>query len=202
MKKRIRILSAAVIAASVFSVLFCSCSNSKKVESTTSATQTTGTTARVYATDYTYITYTNPVLATSTTREHIVPPVPTTAPKKTQPQTEKESKASTTAKTVSSENIDEINEGVNVITKTTPVKKGNFATLVISGKPNTEYSIEFYETADNKASYKGLENKVSDSGGFTSWSFEIMPSCESGKKKIIIREKGSDNFVQTSITVE
>ncbi len=201
MKKRVFILSTVIIAVSAFSVLFCSC-NGTKEESTTSSTQAAETTARVYATDYTYITHTNPVLATSTTREHIVPPVPTTVPKKTQSSTEKESKISTTAKTESSENIDEISEGLNVITKTTPVKKGNFATLVISGKPNTEYSIEFYETADNKASYTGLENKVSDSAGFTSWSFEIMPSCEGGKKKIIIREKGSDNFVQTSITVE
>ena len=41
-----------------------------------------------------------------------------------------------------------------------------------------------------------------DSNGMVIWTFEIDDDCESGSRKVIIKEKGSDNFVQTSINIK
>lgn len=113
--------------------------------------------------------------------------------------------AKTTSKpaaTASSGKIEEISSGVSVITKTSPVGRGDSATIIIMGNPGAEYSIEFYETANKTASYSGLESKKADSSGVCSWTFKVGSSCESGERKIIIKEKNSGNYAQTSITVQ
>lgn len=97
--------------------------------------------------------------------------------------------------------VEEIADGITVVTKTSPVNVGNSATIMIHGTPGKKYTIEFYETASKKAGYDGLTEKSADSNGFVSWTFGIENSCEAGNRKIIVREKDSDNFVQTSIIV-
>ncbi|MGN0573126.1 MAG: hypothetical protein ACI4IX_04225 [Acutalibacteraceae bacterium] len=98
--------------------------------------------------------------------------------------------------------IEEISNGVSVITKTSPVGRGDSATVIIMGKPGAEYSIEFYESDKKTASYSGLESKTADNSGVCSWTFKIGSSCEPGERKIIVKEKNSGNYAQTSITVQ
>lgn len=107
-----------------------------------------------------------------------------------------------TATASASAKIEEISNGVSVITKTSPVGRGDSATVIIMGAPDAEYSIEFYESDKKTASYSGLETKTADSSGVCSWTFKIGNSCESGERKIIIKEKNSGNYAQTSITVQ
>lgn len=106
------------------------------------------------------------------------------------------------AMTSASAKIEEISSGVSVIAKTSPVGRGDSATVIIMGKPGAEYSIEFYESDNKTASYSGLESKKADSSGVCSWTFKVGSSCESGERKIIIKEKNSGNYAQTSITVQ
>ncbi|MGN0547008.1 MAG: hypothetical protein ACI4I3_06710 [Acutalibacteraceae bacterium] len=106
------------------------------------------------------------------------------------------------ATTSASAKIEEISNGVSVITKTSPVGRGDSATVIIMGKPGAEYGIEFYESDNKAASYSGLESKKADSSGVASWTFTVGRTCESGERKIIIKEKNSGNYAQTSITVQ
>ena len=106
------------------------------------------------------------------------------------------------ATTSASTKVEEINSGVSVITKTSPVGRGDSATIIIMGTPGAKYSIEFYESDKKVASYSGLENKTADSSGICSWTFKIGSSCEPGERKIIIKEKNSGNYAQTSISVQ
>ena len=98
--------------------------------------------------------------------------------------------------------VEDIANGLSLITKTSPVIKGSAATIVIQGAPNTNYTIEFYKNNTEKASYDGLSNIFSDSLGFATWTFQIEEDCEPGDRKIIIKEKNSDKYIQTFITVQ
>ena len=89
-----------------------------------------------------------------------------------------------------------------MITKTSPVIKGNSATVIIQGKPNARYIIEFYKNNSEKATYDGLKELTADSSGFVSWTFSIENDCEVGERKVIVKEKNSNRFIQTSITVK
>lgn len=202
MKNRIKLLSAAVLILSVmFSVLTaCGSDNTE----TTTASQTSETT-KIHATDYTYNTIA-PVTENATEYVHTVPPVPTEKEEqKTQPHSQKTSSAAsdtTTKKASSDSKVDELSNGLFIITKTSPVTKGNSATVVIQGTPRATYSIEFYKNDKEKASYEGIREASADSSGFVSWTFTVEDDCESGERKIIIKEKNSDKFIQTSITVQ
>lgn len=103
---------------------------------------------------------------------------------------------------ISTKKADEISKGIGIITKTSPVKPGNTATVTILGNPNKSYTIEFYEEGSTPSVGSGLEIKTANKAGFVSWTFSISPLCSAGSKKIIIREKGSDNYVQTTIEVK
>lgn len=100
------------------------------------------------------------------------------------------------------EDIQEIRNGISVITKTSPVIIGNSATIMIQGTPGKKYSIDFYETSSKIASYGGLEDKTADSNGFVTWTFEIKNSCQTGNRKIVVKENDSGKIAQTSITIQ
>lgn len=104
-------------------------------------------------------------------------------------------------KTTKGEKIDEISKGISLLTKTSPVAVGNSATVMIQGSPDKKYTIEFYETPSRRAESKDLAAKTADINGFVTWTFPIESSCEKGDRKVIIRENGSANFIQTSITI-
>ncbi len=202
MNNKFKMLSATVLIFSVVTTVFSSC-QAKDSDSQTTA-PSTAETAVVHGTDYTYNTSFN-TEKEQTEYVHIVPPVPTEYVRdesETKATTTKdETSAVTTKKQVSNGNIEEISNGLILITKTTPVIKGNTATVMIQGAPNAKYTIEFYKSDDKTASGVGLDKTSADTNGFASWTFPIDDDCDSGERKIIIREMNSDKYIQTSITV-
>ncbi len=194
----IKIFSAVIL---IFSIGLCIFSACKKDEPTQ---QTSDTSTQADTTAYNGYSYAEDIFTEElqTQYVHIVPPVPSKSVHRTEKTTAKTTADTTTAtKTVQSDKVDEIINGINILSKTSPVIKGNSASIIITGTPNAEYTIEFYETADKKATYSGLGTAKADSNGIASWSFAVESSCESGERKIIIREKNSDKYIQTSITV-
>ena len=126
----------------------------------------------------------------------------TAKPEKTEPNnTSITASQVVTEKTTKGEKIDEISKGISLLTKTSPVAVGNSATVMIQGSPDKKYTIEFYETPSRRAESKDLAAKTADINGFVTWTFSIESSCEKGDRKVIIRENGSANFIQTSITI-
>lgn len=122
-------------------------------------------------------------------------PKPTTV-KQTQPKTVAHKNNS------SDETIPEESEGINVVFKTNSVEKGNTASIMIQGTPGKKYTIEFYINQTTSANYSDFGEQTADENGFVTWTFNVPMNCESGNRKIIIKEKGSSNFVQTSIDVK
>ncbi len=120
----------------------------------------------------------------------------TKAPKTTVKQT-----TTKRASASSTEVIKEESKGINVLTKTTPVFPGNTATITVLGKADKKYTIDFYEEGSVPSVATGLEDKVANEYGFVSWTFTVSPLCSAGNKRIIIKEIGSDNYIQTSIKV-
>lgn len=179
--------------------------SSCKSEDDIAPTETTeNVTTRVYETDYTYNdSYNYQTSSTAVIRTNIAPPSRTKRQTETAKTSETETKnTESTQKPVNSDKIEEINNGITVITKTSPVSRGNGASIIIYGTPGKTYSIEFYESGDNAVKSEELFDKTADDNGFASWTFKIAENCESGNKKIIVREKNSNKFVQTSITVQ
>ena len=140
----------------------------------------------------------NSEVTASATKSVIV----TAKPEKTEPNnTSITASQVVTEKTTKGEKIDEISKGISLLTKTSPVAVGNSATVMIQGSPDKKYTIEFYETPSRRAESKDLAAKTADINGFVTWTFPIESSCEKGDRKVIIRENGSANFIQTSITI-
>ena len=169
------------------------------------AVLTTTTSAQTSTTESNGYTYNEDFILTDETHTqyvHVVPPVPTRKPKETTKKSE-ETKAPVeiTTKKSSAGNVNEESNGLHILSKTSPVIKGNSASVMIMGTPDAEYTIEFYETETKKAAYSGLENEKADSNGIANWTFIIENTCESGEKKVIIREKNSDKYIYTSITI-
>ena len=126
----------------------------------------------------------------------------TAKPEKTEPNNTSITALQTVPeKTTKGEKIDEISKGISLLTKTSPVAVGNSATVMIQGSPDKKYTIEFYETPSRRAESKDVAAKTADINGFVTWTFPIESSCEKGDRKVIIRENGSANFIQTSITI-
>lgn len=179
--------------------------SSCKSEDDIAPTETTeNVTTRVYETDYTYNdSYNYQTSSTAVIRTNIAPPSRTKRQTETAKTSETETKNTESTQTpVNSDKVEEINNGITVITKTSPVSRGNGASIIIYGTPGKTYSIEFYESGDNAVKSEELSDKTADDNGFASWTFKIAENCESGNKKIIVREKNSNKFVQTSITVQ
>lgn len=77
------------------------------------------------------------------------------------------------------------------------VNAGETATLTIKGKPNTEYSISvYYSSGASKAA--GLENKISDSNGNVTWTWEVGAKTKSGEHRIVIN--GGGDKIETKFT--
>lgn len=198
---KLKILSVSVLIILLCISVFSSCGTGNEE---TATVQSTEESAAVHGTDY---TYNDAVKATVKETEyvHIVPPVPTEHERsdiEIEPEIVTSSTDATTQKSSSAGSVDEISNGLSLITKTSPVIKGNAATVMIQGSPNEKYTIEFYTDKEIKASYEGLHETSADTNGFASWTFTVEESCESGEHKIIIREKKSDNYIQTSIIVQ
>lgn len=198
MKKIILSASAIIISASLCLTAFSSC---KKVEISDENTLTTATQSFNPNDKYTYKTA---VFAdeTYTTYVHVVPDPPSNVPRRTSSHTTESSADQTTASQQSGTPVQELKNGIGIVSKTSPVVKGNSANIMVMGTPDSEFTIEFYESETKIASYEGLGSTRSDNSGFASWTFNIENTCESGERKVIIREKNSEKFIQTYITVK
>ncbi len=108
----------------------------------------------------------------------------------------------TTQKPLINDTVNEKSVGISMLTKTDPVQTGNQATIFVQGTPGKTYSIEFYETPSVVASSSSLEDKKADANGFVSWTFKIGSNCNPGKRKLVVKEKNSSNYLETSITVK
>lgn len=159
-----------------------------------------------------------------TTQERTHPPVPTdktepTYKTETIPQTQANSSAvsapvhnkptqqviitapeRTTADIREYSTVPEKANGLSVQFKSASVIRGDDATVAINGEAGKEYTIEVYRNDTDLLTNSSLEAKKANSGGVVSWTFDTA-NCESGYRKIIIKEKGSDKYIQTSITV-
>ena len=70
---------------------------------------------------------------------------------------------------------------------TSPISRGQKATVEIIGKPNTEYTISvYYSSGPSEA--KGLEAKKSDADGLVSWTWTVGASTSTGSKKIVVSD--------------
>lgn len=162
-----------------------------------------------------------------TTQERTHPPVPshTQAPTyqtETNPQTQAATKTpvnqgqtnpqnnakptqstaeKTTVNVTESVTVPENSNGLNVLFKSNYVSRGDDAAITVNGVAGKEYTIEVYRNGKDLLVSDTLKNKSADSNGFVSWTFPT-DNCESGYRKIIIRENGSDKYIQTSILVK
>ena len=121
----------------------------------------------------------------------------TTTVKRTDPQ-----KTTSIQSNLTDETVKEESNGINIVFKTNSAEKGNTASIMIQGTPGKKYSIDFYENHSTASVHSDLNDKTADENGFVTWAFTIPHSCETGNRKIIIKENGSSNFVQTSIKVK
>ena len=86
---------------------------------------------------------------------------------------------------------------INLISLTSPVKKGSEASISIKGLPNTTYDIDvIYSSGASKAS--GLEDKVSDSEGNVNWTFKVSSNVKVGTYEVRI----TDGISSTSYSLE
>lgn len=100
------------------------------------------------------------------------------------------------------ENIEEKENGISIMAKTSSAFIGNTATIMIQGEKGKQYTLEFYTAPNEKADYDGLGTKKADENGIVSWTFEIGDNCKKGNRKIYIKEKNSGNYAQTSINIQ
>ena len=100
------------------------------------------------------------------------------------------------------ENIEEKENGISIMAKTSSAFIGNTATIMIQGEKGKQYTLEFYTAPNEKADYDGIGTKKADENGIVSWTFEIGDNCKKGNRKIYIKEKNSGNFAQTSINIQ
>ena len=84
-----------------------------------------------------------------------------------------------------SSNSNNSTSNINLVGLTSPVSRGNNATISIKGLPNTAYDIDvMYSSGESKAS--GLEDKTSDSEGNVSWTFKVSSNVKSGTYEVKI----------------
>ena len=197
---RLKIYAATILALSAaLSFTACNKNDIPDIE-TTSAEQTSTTLSNGY-------TYNDVIFTMEPISEyiHVAPPLPTHHKiEKTEKSENNESKTTAnefTSRKNQSDKVEEISNGINILSKSSPVIKGNNVSIVITGTPGASYIIEFYETETKKAAYPGLEVTKADYSGIASWNFKTEESCEPGNRKVIIREKNSDKYIQTAITV-
>lgn len=207
MNKNIKTLISVFMIISFVSVLFTACktkNNNDNPITTNHSNQTQPIITQPPATDYTYNNIMIETKTPATQYVHTIPAVPTFEDRtnKTANVNATQSYNETTKNNISAEKPEDIFNDILLITKSSPITRGNNATIIIQGTPRAQYSIEFYKNNSVKADYQGLNVVSADSSGFASWTFTVENDCEIGDRKIIIKEKNSNKFIQTSITVQ
>ncbi|MEA4831890.1 MAG: hypothetical protein VB118_04645 [Oscillospiraceae bacterium] len=89
------------------------------------------------------------------------------------------------------------NSSISVEYITSPIACGKVASIKISGKPATKYSIKVYYRS-GASSAAGLRDTVSDKEGFAYWSWNIGSRTTPGEHRIVI--KGGGDTLETYFT--
>lgn len=191
-----RILAAAM---ALTLILLASCSKTEDGAATT-AENTEAAETKAQVTD-------NTVKGTESETEIITDKDGNTKPSEIAKPAQTKAEVKTTAKPAATEaeliSIPDISKGISLLSKTSPTSKGAQASVTVMGTPNKEFTIEFYENGnDNLSKSAEFKAKTSNSSGIVTWVFTVPTSCGSGNNKIVIKEKGSKNSLQTSITVK
>lgn len=191
-----RILAAAM---ALSLILLASCSKTEDGAATT-AENTEAAETEAQVTD-------NTVKGTEPETEIITDKDGNTKPSEIAKPAQTKAEVKTTAKPAATEaeliSIPDISKGISLLSKTSPTSKGAQASVTVMGTPNKEFTIEFYENGnDNLSKSAEFRAKTSNSSGIVTWVFTVPTSCGSGNNKIVIKEKGSKNSLQTSITVK
>lgn len=98
----------------------------------------------------------------------------------------------------SNSNSNNSTNNISLVSLTSPVSRGNNATISIKGLPNTTYDIDvMYSSGASKAS--GLEDKTSDSEGNVSWTFKVSSNVKVGTYEVKITD--GENSVSYSLEV-
>lgn len=80
------------------------------------------------------------------------------------------------------------------------VNNNSIATVKISGKPDTKYTLSVYYTT-KKSSAKGTGTVTSDANGNATWSWKVGAKTKPGTHKIVI-EGGGERLETSFVTVE
>lgn len=147
-----------------------------------------------HATEPTYKTETLYNTENSNAQTAPVKPENPTAPKATAPT------AAPTVKPTESITVPEIAEGLVLRFKSGTVDRGYSASIAVEGTAGKEYTIEVFRSNGETLNSDKLSPKTAGADGVVHWSIPTG-NLTSGNTKVIIREKGSDKYIQTSISV-
>lgn len=88
---------------------------------------------------------------------------------------------------------------LEIVSVTSPVSKGSYASLTAKTSPNASCSITvYYKSGPSKAS--GLEPKTADANGMVSWTWKVGASTTSGAWRIVVNCNGVTK--ETTFTVQ
>lgn len=96
--------------------------------------------------------------------------------------------------------VPEKSNGLTLLFKTERTAKGNDATVTVNGVKGKEYTIEVYRNSKDLLVSDSLKQVKADANGLASWTFSTG-NCDYGYRKIIVKEKGTSKYIQTSILV-
>ena len=87
-----------------------------------------------------------------------------------------------------------IPDKIELISITSPIAPNADATLVIRGKPNTEYTLVIrYNSGDSTAA--GLGKKTSDASGVVSWTWKVGSRTASGTYPATVTDSNGERFI-------
>lgn len=96
--------------------------------------------------------------------------------------------------------VPEKSQGISILSKTTPVARGKQASITIMGTPNKEFTASFCTKGLNSETKLSQQIKT-DSVGIATLTFTVPSSCELGNNMLTVKETGTNNYLQTCITV-
>jgi len=114
-------------------------------------------------------------------------------------QTETLTNGDTTA--IRDDYIDQESSGIVVDTMSVRVRHGQVCMISATGTPDSEFTIQVYHDYGTRFEIEGLEDGKSDEKGVVQWSFIVPENTQRGAKAVIIREKGTGNYVRAAFSV-
>lgn len=87
-----------------------------------------------------------------------------------------------------------------LLSVSSPVKRGNKATVKVRGKPGVEYDI-VVRYSSGESSAKGLENQMADAEGCVCWTWKVGGSTKAGTYTIRVVGGGEELEFTFTVTV-